>query len=127
MARGDEMTLATGINLKPHPYADVLRALADGKTIQYSEVDGVWRDVNLLDKQMYKPPLFHLALGTKNHNKFRIKPEPKRLWGLWHSIEKKFNGGSHAYTYSDEDKAARFSRYQKEDGWEWVLLKEYIE
>jgi hypothetical protein len=35
-----------GVDMKQHEHAEVLRAIADGKTLQWSGLDGVWRDFN---------------------------------------------------------------------------------
>lgn len=53
----------------PHKHAEVLRAIADGKTVQFLSPNGVWRDAE------FKPytPIHHEGVNFE----WRIKPEPK--------------------------------------------------
>ena len=54
--------------MKEHKHAEVLRAIADGKTVQCN-IDGKWVDSWLFHS--FKDPL------TNSDYEWRIKPEPK--------------------------------------------------
>ena len=66
--------------LTPHPYAEVIKAWADGKTIQYQLIEsspwssdplGVWLDYN----EQLQAPAVHISCYQ-----WRIKPESKTGW-----------------------------------------------
>ena len=58
--------------MTPHPYAEILRAIADGKQIQMQARTGEWLDVQ--DFQV----LDNAANGPYAADSFRIKHEPKK-------------------------------------------------
>lgn len=69
----DKNTLADEYSLKrtPHVHADVIKAWADGKTIQVSFDGACWHDI-----EGYNPITFN------RHDMYRVKPEPKPLTDL---------------------------------------------
>lgn len=54
----------------PHKHAEVLRAIADGKEVQFLNINDVWVDY---DEDVHHSPLSRY----KNTLGWRIKPEPK--------------------------------------------------
>lgn len=68
-------------NSIPHPQADILRAIADGKTIQWKAArsedidEDKWEDLD----PKYTLNCIAQYLGGKHHH-FRIKPETKTGW-----------------------------------------------
>ena len=54
--------------MKPHKHADVLRAIADGKEVQFkNQISGAWAETNHANLN----PITHPEL------EWRVKPEPK--------------------------------------------------
>lgn len=68
-------------NPTPHPYAEILRAIADGKQIQWAigktneEIARSWEDVDPTSAIQ----CLAQYMGRKEHH-FRIKPETKTGW-----------------------------------------------
>lgn len=62
-----------------HKHAEILKALAEGKTIQYKNVhcDNVWRD---MPYTTVGDVWNSLCLGKDTSFSFRVKPEKKKGW-----------------------------------------------
>lgn len=75
---------------KPHKHAEVLRAIADGKQVQWSSpetCDGCWHD---LDVDLFNP-LANAVL------KWRVKPEPKPDVVKYLNLDKSSHGDNQCY------------------------------
>ena len=79
--------------MTPHPYAEILRAIADGKQIQMQARTGEWLDVQ--DFQV----LDNAANGPYAADSFRIKHEPKKA--RYRVAEMRSQQGVN-YTYTDD-------------------------
>jgi len=81
----------------PHKHAEALRAIADGKTVQYSEFDnGIWTDRP--DSYCAKDPI------TNDEYAWRIKPEPKPDVVWYAAVDSAFDKelGFYATTHHDK-------------------------
>lgn len=61
-------------DLKPHPQAEILRAIADGKTVQMSNEDCEWVDAGLKDLVNYPTDAFRIKPETVNINGHEVDP-----------------------------------------------------
>lgn len=52
----------------PHPYAHILRAIADGKNVQWQNPEGIWMD------QPNKWTLKEIAMRHHTPDRFRVEP-----------------------------------------------------
>lgn len=78
---------------KPHKHAEVLRAIADGKEVQFKCVGGDWSDYNA---KWYCSPL-----DCADDIEWRVKPEPKPDYCFYAGYDNKDCCGN--LHYSDED------------------------
>lgn len=77
---------------KPHKHAEVLRAIADGKTVQWNDGVSGWKDAE------FKPftPLHHEGVGFE----WRVKPERKPDYCFYSGYDGKGFGGG---LFNDRD------------------------
>ena len=67
----------------PHPYADILRAIADGKNVQWQNSGGSWQNQSVSETLMeisneeYSPARYRVAPRTITINGHEV-PEPLR-------------------------------------------------
>ena len=62
----------------PHRWAEVIKAWADGKTVQYrDDVDEQWFDHNIHHPEWYD---YRPLAWTDDRGEWRIKPERKTGW-----------------------------------------------
>lgn len=98
-------------NTTPHKYAEVIKAFADGKTIQFSSTTGGWIDFRS------EHDLYHsVGPWDETHCEWRIKPDSK-----WYRVAE-FNAGG-AYwldvvcskaTEESTENEAHFARWVSE-------------
>lgn len=88
-----------------HPLADILRAVADGRAVQYKSLGWGWRDY---DETSAGPT----PLTYQREYKWRIKPEPRKPREFWINIyDNEFD--DYAYlTKEAADKAAAAYRLE---------------
>lgn len=70
--------------ITPHPYADILHALADGETIQARSGHEPWWDIC---KEEVLPTLHYYDY------EFRVKPDPEPRQDVVAALEAYFKGG----------------------------------
>ena len=78
--------------MTPHPYAEILRAIADGKQIQRLVGIDEWYDVSHNDALHY----VREATAQLRHTDLRIKPEPRTAW--YRVAEMRSWSGDYTYT-----------------------------
>jgi hypothetical protein len=75
----------------PHKYADVIKAWADGKQIQFKEFD--WKDWKdwypHYEYQEYENPTGYAPSFNPRYWEYRVKPEPHR----WQEVIDAYNSG----------------------------------
>ncbi len=66
----------------PHPHADILRALADGKKVELLTPQGDWKETGLTQVANYPATTFRIAPETISVNGVECpKPEPEHQSG----------------------------------------------
>lgn len=88
----------------PHPYAAILRAIADGKEIQVCSTTvkpSLWEDCTATFC------LNRIESGAKEFYDFRIKPETKTIWVLfYHALG---DGADYTRAYGAANKDAVYA------------------
>lgn len=83
--------------MTPHPYAEILRAIADGKQVQRRVGIDKWCDVDRNYALYYiREATMHLG-----HTDLRIKPEPKKE--RYRVAEMRIPSTAHNYTTTADD------------------------
>lgn len=100
---------------KPHKHAEVIKAWADGKTVQVL-FEGTWVDCNSPDGNDHYP--FHRS------REYRIKPEPKVIRYrryLWKLPKGEYGVACSAFDYPEND--GDFVRWIDTE-WQEVTIEE---